>query len=215
MLRVSLLLAALIAGASALDVPTTYCESAKDLINIPGKLQSNVWPPALGDQVELTLSADVDDVVLNTSFKINQEFLPTQAGETHLTFEVPKGAHSGTYSIDVHGRKNGREVYCVQAEWVLTSSAEERGTADMWADVAKKIAELDLEREKMLKEAANNPPEEDLPEFNLGFDPVEAHRRMQATHDQVHALYPHMMASQREVEVEDPADDSANVQATA
>jgi len=214
MLRVSFLLAALIAGASAVNVPTTYCDSAKDLINVPAKLTSNVWPPALGDQIELTLNGDVDDVILNTSFQINQEFMPVQTGETKMTFEVPKGAHSGTYSIDVHGRKNGREVYCVQAEWVLDSSAEERGTAELWKDVAKKIAELDLEREKMLKEAAANPPE-DLPEFNLGYDPVEAHARMQATHDQVHALYPHMMASQREVEVEDPTEVDAGVQAAA
>lgn len=206
MLRLSLLVAALIGSATALNVPSTYCESAKDLINIPATLESNVWPPALGDKVELVLHADVDDVILNTSFKINQEFLPVKSGETRLTFEVPAGAHTGTYSFNIHGKKNGREVYCTQAEWSLTSSAEERGTSEMWAEVAKKIAQLDLEREKMLKEAEKNPPQvEDLPEFNIGFDPVEAHARMQATHDQVHALYPHMMADQRrEVEVEDP-----------
>jgi hypothetical protein len=214
MLRISFLMAALIGSfvaTSAVNVPTTYCDSAKDLINIPGTLTSNVWPPALGDKVVLTLSSDVDDVILNTSFKINQEFLPISAGETKMAFDVPKGAHSGTYSLDVHGKKNGNEVFCVQAEWQLSSTPEDRGTSKLWADVAKRIAQLDIEREQMKKDAELNPPEDsEVPEFQLDFDPVEAHERMRATHDQVHAIYPHMMGRQQEVEVEDaPAAASA------
>jgi len=209
MLRVSFLLAALIGsfiGASAVTVPTTYCESAKDFVNIPGTLEANVWPPALGDKVVLTLKSDVDDVVLNTSFKLGAEFLPIADGETKLTFDVPQGSHTGTYSLDIHGKKSNMEVFCVQAEWQLTSSTDDRGTTELWNDVAKRIAQMDIERQRLKEEAKLNPPtDEDLPEFKLDFDPVEAHARMQATHDQVHALYPHMMASQRsEVEVEDP-----------
>jgi len=210
MLRVSFLLAALIGsfiGASAVTVPTTYCDSAKDMINIPGTLTADVWPPALGSKVTLTLHADVDDVILNTSFKINNEFLPITAGETKMAFEVPAGAHTGTYSLDVHGKKNNNEVFCVKSEWQLSSTIDDRGTADMWNDVAKRIAQLDIEREKMKKEAELNPPEDsNLPVFAPDFDPVEAHERMIRTYEQVHALYPHMMGGgdhSAETEVED------------
>jgi len=210
MLRVSFLLAALVGsfiGASAVTVPTTYCDSARDLVNIPGTLEADVWPPALGSKVTLTLRADVDDVILNTSFKINSEFMPIQDGETKMVFEVPAGAHTGTYTLDVHGKKKDNEVFCVKAEWQLASTIEERGTADMWNDVAKRIAQLDIEREKMKKEAELNPPvDSDLPVFTPEFDPIEAHERMVRTYDQVHALYPHMMARQApDTEVEDVA----------
>jgi len=198
MLRVSFLLAALVGsfiGASAVTVPTTYCNA--DLINIPGTLEADVWPPALGSKVTLTLLADVDDVILNTSFKLKSEFLPIKDGVTKMAFEVPEGAHTGTYSLDIHGSKKDSEVFCVKAEWSLTSTIEDRGTADMWNDVAKRIAQLDIEREKMKKEAELNPPEDsDLPVFQPDFDPVAAHEHMVRTYEQVHALYPHMMARQ-------------------
>jgi len=198
MLRVSFLLAALIGtlGASAVTVPTTYCESAKDQINVPASLEADVWPPALGSRVTLTLNADVEDVILNTSFKLHQEFLPVKDGVTVLHFDVPSDAHTGVYAFDIHGKKNDQEVYCVKTEWKMESSTEDRGTTELWNDVAKKLAELDLQREQMKKEYELNPPVEekpDIPSHKPEVDPVEAHERMMRTYEQVHALYPHMM----------------------
>jgi len=209
MLRVSFLLAALIGtlGASAIRVPTTYCDSAKDQVNIDATLEADVWPPALGSRVTLTLTGDVDDVILNTSFKSHAEFLPVKDGLTIMHFDIPSDAHTGIYALDIHGTKKDNEVYCVKTEWQMESSTEDRGTTELWNDVAKKIAELDLQREKMKKEMELNPPQEekpDLPNYTPEVDPVEAHERMMRTYDEVHRLYPHMMQRQQpDTEVED------------
>jgi len=210
MLRVSFLLAALIGSyvASAVTVPVTYCESAKDQLNVPATIEADVWPPTLGSRVTLTLQADVDDVIINTSFKLGQDFLPIKDGVTVLHFDVPSDAHTGIYAFDLHGKKNDAEVYCVKAEWQMESSSDDRGTTELWNDVAKKLAELDIKREQMKKEYQLNPPkpyvDPEMPEYLPEVDPVEAHERMMRTYDEVHRLYPHMMARQQpDTQVED------------
>lgn len=207
MLRVSLLFAALIGCASALTVPTTYCESAQDRVNVAATLEADKWPPALGSRVTLTLTGDLDDVVLNTSFKVHSEFLPVKEGVTVMHFDVPSDAHTGVYALDIHGKKKDSEVYCVRTEWQMESTPEDRGTAELWNDVAKKIADLDLQREKMKKEMELNPPQDDkpdIPNYTPEVDPVEAHQRMMNTYEEVHRLYPHMMRRQQpDTEVED------------
>jgi hypothetical protein len=209
MLRVSFLLAALIGtlGASAVTVPTTYCDSAKDQVNVAATLEADVWPPALGSRVTLTLTGDIDDVILNTSFKVHNEFLPVKEGVTIMHFDVPADSHTGIYALDIHGKKKDNEVYCVNAEWKMESSTEDRGTTELWDDVARKLADLDLQREKLKKEMELNPPKEerpDIPNYTPEVDPVEAHERMMRTYDEVHRLYPHMMRRQQPAtEVED------------
>jgi len=216
MLRVSFLLAALIGSyaASAVTVPFKYCESAKDLINVPATIDADVWPPALGSRVTLTLNADLDDVIINTSFKVGQEFLPIKDGVTVLHFDVPSDAHTGVYAIDIHGKKKDAEVYCVQAEWRMETTSDDRGTTELWNDVAKKLAELDIQREKMKKEYELNPPapevDPEMPSYTPEVDPAEAHERMMRTYAEVHRLYPHMMARQQPDTQVDDTDSQAS-----
>jgi len=221
MLRLSILLAAVFGSlvnlSSAVSVPTTYCDSSKDFVNAPVTIDANIWPPTLGSTLNLALNGDLDSVLMHHSFK-NQLKFPVINSNVDLSIDVPRDAHTGTYSFEIHGFKGAKEVYCVEAKWQLASSPEDRGTAEMWADVAQRLKELELKRADLIKEAEAAELAEEaaghdarsvrqgasarrtrhsIPHFTPEFDPIEAHANMMKTHDQVHSTYPHMMERQK------------------
>jgi len=214
MLRFASLLAVLLGSfltVSAITVPTTYCDSAKDLINIPGQLEADVWPPALGSKITFQLSADVDSVIMHSSFRVNETATPVD-GVTTLTLDIPSGAHTGLYQFNIHGTKNDAEVYCIEAKWSLTSTPEDRGTDQLWNQVTDRIKTMNSKREQILRDARENAPANlDSSKYIEQFDAEEVHAHMLRTHDEVHARYPHMMANQR-VRHEQLVEDGAQAQ---
>jgi len=219
MLRLSTLLAVLLGSflaVSAVQVPTTYCDSAKDLVNIPGSLEADVWPPALGSTVTFQLRADVDAVVMHSSFKVNETATPVN-GLTELKVHVPKHSHTGVYQINIHGSKSDAEVYCVEAKWNLHSSVEDRGTEHLWEKVQDRIKDMNIKRADILRQAREDAPEAELEssKYIPQFDAEEVHAHMLKTHDEVHARYPHMMQHQRvrhTEQSEQPLEDGSNPQ---
>jgi len=224
MLRLSSLLAVLFGSflaVSAVQVPTTYCQSARDLINIPGSLEADAWPPALGSTVNFQLHADVDSVVMHSSFKVNETATPVN-GVTALAVHVPKFSHTGLYQISIHGTKADQEVYCVEAKWQLHSTTEDRGTDELWQKVSDRIKDMNAKRADILREARETVDAEELDSSYIPeFDAKEIHEHMLRTHDEVHARYPHMMQHQRvrhteqgelPVEIDQPLEDGSNPQ---